>query len=54
MYFGEDRNKISRIVQPNVEKFRCLYEPYLNELVHLSEGIIIKKVILNIFNIEYF
>ena len=49
MYFGEDRNKISKIVQPNVEKFRHLYEPYLRDLVHLSEGVIIKKVIAKLF-----
>ncbi len=44
MYFGEDKNKVYNIVQPNLELLKSMYKMHLEELVFVSDGRIIKKV----------
>ena len=33
MIIGEDRNKISNIVRPNVDQFYSLYQPHVSHLL---------------------
>jgi translocator assembly and maintenance protein 41 len=44
MYVGEDKNKVSNIVKPNVATFRALYEPHLRDMATLSMDGITKTV----------
>ena len=33
MVIGEDKNKISNIVHPNVDQFNSLYQPHISQLL---------------------
>ncbi|XP_053200791.1 phosphatidate cytidylyltransferase, mitochondrial-like [Panonychus citri] len=33
MTFGEDRNKVAKIVKPNIEKFKSIYQPYIGSSI---------------------
>lgn len=44
MFLGEDKNKVSNIVKPNVAAFKLLYESSLNEIGIFPENGVINKV----------
>ena len=46
MHVGEDRNKVSNIVKPNLPAFRSLYAIHLKDMANISDNQIIKKVCL--------
>lgn len=47
MYVGEDRNKVSNIVNPNLAAFKALYKSHLEQMVVFTEEGVVKKVSLH-------